>query len=286
MPAVSRRPVMKEASEVSGINGTAPTPVARTVPVDTGLVIVEFAGLGADQSFARALPDRPADRVVTLDPLAQQGADRSQPLARRAWHLGEAVRAAGLQRVALVAACTGAALLAPMAAELARRGISVTCAVAVDPQVVTDRFLQVRLSALADKLAGTTSDTTDRVRAILDAWDEHRAVRLAEELFTWSLGTYVRTAEPDRDEAEILRTEVLPRYTAWAAFLLDMRSAPSAATLPRVHVLTSGDESAAEELFGSGCGVCLHRFRTDGVPGLVHEPLGAELRTVLEGAYR
>lgn len=262
----------------------SPSPTVTSSVAGTKLVLIEFAGLGANQTFARAVPQRPAGRVIVLDPLSLWTVGEAVPLGELADRLAQVVRFRGVDRVVLAAACTGVSLLAPLAAALTGCGVEVALAAAVAPQAATAEFVTQTMARLAAKLGGAGEELARECREIATDRDERRAGGQADQLFTRCLDGYVAEEGLEQDEETILRAEVLPRYVAWVSFLLSARHPVHSPALASVHVLAGQPVESAPDLFGPACELRTRLFDTDGAPALTHEPLGVELRRLLAGA--
>ena len=196
--------------------------------VTTALVLLEFAGLGRDQSFADALPSRPGHSTLLIDPLTAM----SRSVAGRAAETIAAIEAAGLRRVAVLGACSATALVLEVASAAGERGIEIAAAGVVDPVVVTARLIAEIVDDIRVKLGDRQSRASDVERALglQEQPDPQFSFRLVRE----SLEKYIVDNECDQDEAELLREDVLDRYSAWLNFLADAMSA-SLAPAENVH---------------------------------------------------
>jgi hypothetical protein len=230
------------------------------------------------------IPERPSSRVIVLDPLSFASSDEVVPLQELAARLAESVRSSGVRRVVLAAACGSVVLLGPLAAALTDKDVEVALVIAVDPQVVAPDSVAETLVRLAGKLGGTQKRTGEEARAIAEQPDMRSAARRAGRLLALCLDQYIAAGHAGPEEAVVLREEVLPRYVAWVSFLLSARDRENLPALESVHVLTGQRPVDAPILFGAACLVRQQHFDTGGVPALAHEPLGAQLRTLVTGA--
>jgi hypothetical protein len=251
------------------------------------VVLIEFTGVGAEQTFALAFPDRPVDRIIAIDPLeVPPNGTRPMPLPVRVAHIAGAVagaaRRAGAPEVVLVAACTGTSMLVPVASRLSALEVPVAGVVAVDPQPVSSPALGDVLGGLVRRLGAPEDQESPRARAIAEIPDPGRMCRVAADWLTACGDEYIDCHACDEDEAALIREDVVPRYIAWFEYLVSTCAAtgPSRPGRPIDIVLSEG-ANLPDGVLGSENWAKLHRFDTGGRAPLRDDVVGEFLRTLV-----
>jgi len=251
----------------------------------TDLVLVEFAGLGAAQTFAAVFPGRLAPEITTLDPLDYVDPSGPTDLLSLAAALASAVvDELGVTgpRVMLAAACSASALLAPLAAELQQRHLTIVRSLAVDPRVVDQGFVRDELAALLGRLGGANPVAP----APPAAWSGPLTSAGMAANLNRAATCYVTDELEDEDERDIFLTEVLPRSQAWLNLLLAMaRPADQLGSSFEVHAILREDaDSDRPALFGPGVRVQEHRLPAGDKPVLIDSDAAVLIRDLWKDA--
>jgi hypothetical protein len=253
-----------------------PSPLGREVL----LVLLEFTGLGSDYSFARALPDRPRGRTLTVDPLSIE-LDYDTSLPHRAALIADQVLVTGANQVVLAASCSGALLLAPLADALVQSHVDVATVAAVDAGPITREILARTIKRIGDGLGCTAADDGG-------VWGEHQGaltLEAAEWLVQGWMEEYIAREQFSTKIQNIYRKDILGRYMKWINFLFSACDAVWAGPQCDAHVFTVRPEADLTGVFGPGARVERRIYAYDGRPGLARRDLGYDLRKLL-AAYR
>jgi hypothetical protein len=241
-------------------------------------VLLEFSASDPAQSIASALGGSLPVQTVALDLI---GVDygREADLERRAALLAAEIAATGVARVALAASCAASPMLAPAARQLTRCGVRVTLTAAVDPRPVTDGHIRETLAQIADRfgigdgrksadgldLGGPVEVVLGRIETMLGEWVEE----------------FLRSAELDPDNHELVRLDLVDRYLRWHSFLLAALDAPAQHLPCRVDVFLTDPSSDVVALFRPETTVRRHRYPRRDSPALGRDDLLDDLRAAL-----
>ncbi|SCL27463.1 hypothetical protein GA0074692_2354 [Micromonospora pallida] len=241
-------------------------------------VLLEFSASDPSQSISSALGGSLPVPTVELDLI---GVDygREADLDRRAALVAAEVAATGAGRVALAASCAASPMLAPVARQLTRCGVSVTLAAAVDPRPVTDGHIRETLAQVADRF-GVADGRTSAAGLDLAGPVEVVLGRIEAMLGDWVEG-FLRSSDLDPETHELVRLDLVDRYLRWNSFLLAALDAPAQHLPCRVDVFLTDPSSDVVALFGPDTTVRRHRYPRRDSPALDRDDLLDDLRTAL-----
>lgn len=255
---------------------------AGSEPGTSGLVLLEFAGLGREQTFAVALPDRPEESTLVLDPLDEGRTGRFPTIAQRAGELAAEVRGQGFDRVLIAASCSAARLAVALRGALLDGGTQVAGTAVIGPVLVTPEIVGETVEDLIANLGGQDPRVEELPPLLAAAGAEAAGLELARRLLTAAIERYIELQECDEDEILLLKEDVLERYLDWVSFLI-----ASIARHPEpadgVDLLAGRDGRILTGLTAGFPGARLHPHQLTAEAELLDESVGASLRELLAG---
>jgi hypothetical protein len=250
--------------------------------VDTLLVLLEFTGVSPLRTLRQAIPDRPKERTLVIDPIRSVPDLSYRPLGETASEIAAQIASHDVNRVAIAGACVAANLLGPVANQLETFGCQLPVVTAISPQIITQDEFQnavvkvfMNLGCAADQLPdGITEavrhphpeDVLSSVSALMESWLRHY-------MDDTGLG--------DLDEDELCQ-ELLQRYGKWLSLLQSCKhyDPQSAAAGTTDLFIENWDEDEMRRTWGACANYHIYEM-TDNV-GLLQDPrLETDLRELL-----
>jgi len=254
-----------------------------TEPGATGnglLVFLEFSASDPAQSLSGALASSLPEHPLEID-LIDVSYGRETDIGRRASVVAGDVAAAGADRVVLAASCAASPMLAPVARQVAERGVPVTLAAAVDPGRVTEGHIRHSMGQISASLGLPAPG--DAVAALDLGGPASTALARIEEVLHGWVEDFLRLSGMDAADWPLVRTDLLDRYLRWNSFLLAALWAPPQDPGCQVDVFLT-DSGADPAIFGPRAVVRRYRYPHRDCPALGREDVVDDLRARLASA--
>lgn len=250
--------------------------------VDTLLVLLEFTGVSPALTLREAIPDRPEERTLVIDPIRFVPNISYRPLGEIASEITAQIESRGVDRVAMAGACVAGNLLSPVASHLAAAGCQLPVVTAIAPMVITqDEFHREvvkvfrNLDCAADQLPHGVTEAARNPRP------EEALTSLSALIEGW-LRHYLDDAGYGSLDEDELCQELLQRYGKWLSLLQSCmhydQQSPTAETID----LFIGKEEQEEARRAWGSHRNYHIYEGTGNIALLQDPrLKTDLREIL-----
>jgi hypothetical protein len=180
------------------------------------LISLEFSGIAPEYDIGKIMDKERAERILVIDPLSAPVLPTASRQARARAVAGQ-IAARGIRETALMASCTGSALLGDLVRELDHAGVATSAVATIDPVEVTQEIFTFELDIIARRLAAPQygglgancapgSDLLAKITDLLTMWLER----------------YVEAFITNQEERQLIFDELLARYVSWMGYLVSM----------------------------------------------------------------
>jgi hypothetical protein len=250
--------------------------------VATLLVFLEFTGVSPVRTLRRAIPDRPEEGTLVIDPISFVPNISYRPLGEIASEIAARIESRGADRVALAGACVAANVLSPVASHLAAAGCQLPVITAIAPAVIThDEFHREvvkvfrNLDCAPDQLPHGIAEAERNPRP-------EEALTSVSALIEGWLRHYLDDAGYGSLDEDELCQELLQRYGKWLSLLQSCmhydQQSPTAETID----LFVGKEEHEEAQRAWGAHAKYHIYEvTDNITLLQDPRLKTDLHEIL-----
>jgi hypothetical protein len=245
----------------------------------TCLVLLEFSGVGRDQTLMWVIPERSPDRTMTIDPVEYAPMGAHEELSGTARRVADAVTTKGASRAVVLAACVAGNLAGPVADSLIAAGVEVPMIAAVAPQAVTSDLVESILRQLFRNLRLDSSEWPGGLAERIGSCTAQDSLEEIKSLISTWLNKSPATNKAYLNQEGSVYRELADRYSRWLGLLL---SCMHAGGLP-TRRLTDVFVPAGHSVPGLGS-VRQHAYDVGEAPLLRSARLASDLSTALARA--
>jgi hypothetical protein len=249
---------------------------------DTLLVLLEFTGVSPAQTLRHAIPDRPKERTLVIDPISFIPNTGYQPLSETASEIMARIASRGVDRVAMAGSCVAANLLRPVASHLAAVGCQLPIVSVIAPQVVTQDEFQRAVARVFRNLGCATDQLPYGITEASRSPHPEVVLKNVSELIEGWLRQYFDDAGYGNLEEDELCQELLQRYGRWLSLLQSCMHYAHQSPMAETVDLFIGREDAEVAQRTWGAQANYHTYEVADNIALLQDPrLKTDLREIL-----
>jgi hypothetical protein len=250
--------------------------------VDTLLVLLEFTGVSPSRTLRRAIPDRPMEGTLVIDPISLIPDMSYRPLSETASEIAAQIASRDANRVAMAGACVAANLLRPVASHLAAAGRQLPIITAISPQVVTQDEFQREVVKVFRNLDCATDQLPHGITEAARNPDPEEALTSVSALIESWLRHYLDDAGFGNLDEDELCQELLQRYGKWLSLLQScMHYDQQSPTAEKIDLLIEKEEAEeAQRAWGTHANYHIYEM-TNNIALLQDPRLETDLREIL-----